>query len=196
MRLLSRTSGYSPPKPVVRVARRACITDAGGLLMLFVSHANPLFMASIAWLVACGAHKDQARPLTARDSSAIEAVRRAYVRAWLEDDTAGVLATLDPTAVLLPPGRLPVAGHEAIRAFWWPRDGSRTSIRSFDWTMDELAGTTELAYTRGVSTLGWRYEKDTVRSEQLTRSVSLTILARDRHGQWRILRQMWGPPLR
>ena len=164
--------------------------------MLFFSSANPLFLASTAWLVACGANRDQSRPLTARDSSAIEAVRTAYVRAWLADDTAGVLATLDTTAVLLPPGRLPVAGHDAIRAFWWPRDGSRTSITSFDWTMDELAGTPELAYTRGVSTVGWRYEKDTVRSEQSTRSVSLTILARDGNGQWRILRQMWGPPLR
>lgn len=159
-------------------------------------YANPLFLASTAWLVACGGSTDQSRPLTSRDSSAIEAVRAAYVRAWLEDDTAGVLATLDSAAVLLPPGRLPVAGHAAIRAFWWPTDGSRTTITAFDWTVDELAGTPELAYTRGVSSVAWRYEKDTVRSEQLTRSVSLTLLAPGADGKWRIFRQMWGPPLR
>jgi ketosteroid isomerase-like protein len=62
--------------------------------------------------------------------------------------------------------------------------------------VDELKGTPELAYTRGVSTVGWRYQKDTVRSEQSTRSVSLTILAPGADGQWRIVRQMWGPPLR
>jgi uncharacterized protein (TIGR02246 family) len=139
---------------------------------------------------------DQSRSLTSRDSGAIEAVRAAYVRAWLEDDTAGVLATLDSSAVLLPPGRLPVAGHAAIRAFWWPADGSRTTITAFDWSVDELAGTRELAYTRGVSSVGWRYEKDSVRSEQTTRSVSLTLLARGADGKWRILRQMWGPPLK
>ena len=183
-------------KPAVAGARRAFIIDAGGLLMLFLSYAGPLVLASTAWLVACGATTDQSRPLTSRDSSAIDAVRAAYVRAWLEDDTAGVLATLDTTAVLLPPGRLPVAGHDAIRAFWWPPDGSRTSITSFDWTVDELAGTAELAYTRGVSTVRWRYEKDTVRSDQSTRSVTLSILVRGADGQWRILRQMWGPPLR
>jgi ketosteroid isomerase-like protein len=162
--------------------------------MLFHSYA--LLLASTAWLVGCRAHTNQSRPLTARDSTAIEAVRAAYVRAWLEDDTAGVLGTLDTTAILLPPGRLPVVGHDAIQAFWWPRDGSRTSITSFDWTVDELSGTPELAYTRGISTVGWRYEKDTVRSEQTTRSVSLAILAPGADGQWRILRQMWGPPLR
>jgi hypothetical protein len=61
--------------------------------------------------------------------------------------------------------------------------------------VDELTGTPELAYTRGVSTVGWRYEKDTVRTEQSTRSVSLTIFAPDANGHWRILRQMWGPAL-
>jgi len=62
--------------------------------------------------------------------------------------------------------------------------------------VDELAGTPELAYTRGVSSVGWRYEKDTVRSEQTTRSVSLTLLARATDGKWRILCQMWVPTLK
>jgi ketosteroid isomerase-like protein len=133
--------------------------------------------------------------LTARDSMAIDSVRAEYVRAWLADDTAGVLSTLHPEAMLLPPGRLPVEGEEAIRGFWWPTDGSRTTITRFEWSLDELRGTRGLAYTRGISTLGWRYEKDTVRVEQVGRNVSLTILTRDRNGRWRILRQMWGPPL-
>jgi uncharacterized protein (TIGR02246 family) len=155
-----------------------------------------MLLVSTACLVACDADKAHPRQLTARDSSAIEAVRAAYVRAWLKDDTAGVLATLDTAGVLLPPGQLPVTGHRAIRAFWWPTDGSRTTITAFQWTVDELAGTPELAFARGVSTVAWRYEKDTVRSEQTTRNISLTILAPDADGQWRILRQMWGPPLR
>ena len=125
----------------------------------------------------------------------IEAVRAAYVKAWLADDTLGVLATLDTGAVLLPPGRLPLQGEREIRAFWWPDDGSRTAITAFDWTLDEMVGTGELAFTRGVSTVEWRYVKDTVRAEQTTRSTNLTILVRGADGRWRILRQMWGPPL-
>jgi hypothetical protein len=36
----------------------------------------------------------------------------------------------------------------------------------------------------------------TTPSEQSSRSVSLTILVPGADGQWQILRQMWGPPLR
>ena len=163
--------------------------------MLPPVYAGSLLLGT-AWLVACGADRDPPRGLTARDSTAIEAVRAAYVQAWLEDDTVGVLATLDTGAVLLPPGQLPVTGHRAIRSFWWPTDGSRTTITAFEWSLDELEGTPELAYARGISSVAWRYEKDTVRSEQSTRNMSLTILAPGADGQWRILRQMWGPALR
>ena len=97
--------------------------------------------------------------------------------------------------MLLPPGRLPLEGEREIRAFWWPADGSRTTITAFDWALDEMVGRRELAFTRGISTIAWRYEKDTVRMEQTTRSTNLTILVRGADGRWRILRQMWGPPL-
>jgi uncharacterized protein (TIGR02246 family) len=158
-----------------------------------------MLLLSLGLALGCDGGSDRAprsaQRLTARDSSEIAEVRSAYVQAWLADDTAGVLATLDPNAVLLPPGRPPLEGVREIRAFWWPTDGSRTTITAFDWTLDELAGTPELAFTRGISTIAWRYEKDTVRAEQTTRSANLTILTRGADGRWRILRQMWGPPL-
>jgi ketosteroid isomerase-like protein len=151
----------------------------------------------LAWglVLGCGRRTDRAPTLSARDSSAIAAVQAAYVSAWLADDTAGVLATLDRGAILLPPGRLPVAGHAAIRDYWWPTDGSRTTIRQFTWDLAELAGAPDLAYSRGTSIVSWRYEKDTTRSEQTSRNLSLTIFVRGRDGKWRILRQMWGPSL-
>lgn len=156
--------------------------------------AAPVVLLSVGLLFGCR-ETSRAERLTARDSSAIEAVRAAYVRAWLADDTSGVLLTLDSNAVLLPPGRIPLKGEREIRAFWWPTDGSRTTISAFDWTIDELIGTPELAFTRGISTIEWQYQKDTVRAEQTTRSPNLTIFGRGADGRWRILRQMWGPPL-
>jgi ketosteroid isomerase-like protein len=155
----------------------------------------PVLLWCLGLVLACGEYTGPGRRLTARDSSDIRAVQSAYVQAWLADDTSGVLATLDSSAVLLPPGRLPLKGEREIRAFWWPTDGSRTTITAFDWTLEELAGTRELAFTRGISTLAWRYEKDTVRAEQTTRSTNMTILARGTDGRWRTPRQMWGPPL-
>ena len=157
--------------------------------------AAPMLLVSLGLVVACGEDTNLGQGLTARDSSDIEAARTAYVQAWLADDTSGVLATLDTDAVLLPPGRLPLKGEREIRAFWWPTNGSRTTITAFDWTLDEIVGKGELAFTRGISTVEWRYEKDTVRAEQTTRSTNLTILVRGADGRWRILRQMWGPPL-
>jgi ketosteroid isomerase-like protein len=129
------------------------------------------------------------------DEGALRTTAAAYVSAWLRDDTSGVLATLDTGAVLLPPGQLPVTGHSAIRAFWWPQDGSRTTIQSFDWTLDEVRGSGDLAYSRGVSSLQWTYRKDTVTSNSTSRSVNLTIYGRGADGRWRILQQMWGPAL-
>jgi len=158
------------------------------------THGTRLLLLTLGLVPACESrHRPEA--LTAQDSIAIEAVRAEYVRAWLAGDTAGVVAILDSGAVLLPPGRPPVIGEPAIRAFWWPTDGSRTTITAFTWTLEELGGTPRLAFTRGVSTLAWRYEKDSSRSEQTARSVNLTLLARGTDGRWRILRQMWGPPL-
>ena len=144
---------------------------------------------------ACGGPATRPLKLAARDSTAIAEVHAAYVRAWLADDTAGVLATLDSSAVLLPPGRAPVTGHPAIRAYWWPEDNSHTTIQRFTWELAELAGTSDLAYTRGLSIVAWRYEKDSTRSEQSSRNQSLTVFARGSDGRWRILRQMWGPSL-
>ena len=163
--------------------------------MIRSAFAAPMLCLNLGLALACGEDTDLRQRLTAQDSIDIEAVRAAYVQAWLADDTSGVLATLDTAAVLLPPGRLPLKGEREIRSFWWPTDGSRTTITAFDWALEEVVGTRELAFTRGVSTIGLRYVKDTVRVEQTTRSTNLTILVRGADGRWRILRQMWGPPL-
>lgn len=134
--------------------------------------------------------------LSPADTVAIAAVQAAYVKAWLADDTTGVLATLDSNAILLPPGRDPVLGHTAIRAFWWPDDGSHTQIREFTWDLAELMGDGRIAVARGLSTVGWTYAKDTVRTSQTVRNISLSVLQRSPSGEWRIARQMWGPALR
>jgi uncharacterized protein (TIGR02246 family) len=133
--------------------------------------------------------------LTAADSTAISATQAEYVRAWLADDTAAVLATLTGDAMLMPPRGLPVAGDSAIRAYWWPQDGSRTKINSFHWDVEEVRGTPVLAYTRGISAVAWTYDTDALHSTSSSRSVNLTIFRKEPGGKWRILRQMWGPPL-
>lgn len=130
--------------------------------------------------------------LSSEERAALHRLDSAYVQAWLRDDTAAVLATLAPDAILMPAGVRPLQGDSAIRSFWWPRDGSRTRITAYQSTVDEVDGTPALAYMRGRGTMSFTYEKDTLRIQQTSRNMVLTVAARQRDGSWRILRRMWG----
>lgn len=160
------------------------LTSFGGLMM----------SALLAWSCA-GAAKPGPEPLSAGDRAAIDSVQRRYVSAWLRDDTVGVLATLAPDAMLLPPGLPPVVGEGAIRDHWWPRDGSHTTITAFTLSSDEVDGGGSFAYSRGLSTLAWTYSKDGATQSQSGRNIGLTIFRRMDDGRWLIHRQMWGPSL-
>jgi ketosteroid isomerase-like protein len=127
------------------------------------------------------------------DSAAVSATQAAFVDAWLRDDTTGVLAQLDTSVVLVPPGSTPVTGHDAVRAYWWPKDGSRTRITSFGWSASEIAGSGDIAYMRGISSLGWTYAKDSAEQRMTARSHALIIMRRSAPGRWVIARQMWSP---
>lgn len=154
---------------------------------------HPVSAAAAALLLAaCGGQPD-GTGLTDRDSAALRAVERAYVEAWLADDTAAVLATLAPDAVIMPPRTRPLTTRDEIRSFWWPNDGSRTRVTHYATTIDEIGGVANMAYMRGTGELSFVYEKDTLRMEQTSRSNVLTVLDRGADGRWRIHRRMWGP---
>lgn len=95
--------------------------------------------------------------LSDRDREAIRALTEAYVAGWLRDDTTAVMNTLAPDAVIMPAGMQPIIGQEAIRAFWWPGDGSRTQVTSFTLTVDEMGGNTRTAWVRAHLHLRKRY---------------------------------------
>jgi uncharacterized protein (TIGR02246 family) len=152
----------------------------------------PLLFACIA---IAPSHASAAALSTA-DSTAIRAVESEYVAAWLRNDIAGVLSTLDRAATLLPPGKLPLSGEAAIREYWWPQDGSVTKITAFEWVIEEMGGDGAYAYTRGISTVDWTYDKGDTHQQSTSRSPNLTLLRKRSDGRWRITHQMWGPPLK
>ena len=156
---------------------------------------HPL-LALVCGLVACARPAPPSEPphtLTDGDRAAIQTLEDAYAAAWLASDTLGVLDMLDPAAVLLPGGQEPVVGLDAIRAFWWPRDGSRTVITRYVSTLDELEGTADLAYSRGRGELAFTYEQGGTTSALESTAISLTLYRRQQDGTWRILRRMWAP---
>ena len=132
-----------------------------------------------------------AKKLSAADRAAIRALDERFVQGWLKDDVAQVLSVFAPDAILLPPGSGPVQGTEAIRKYWWPDDGSTTVITSFVRRIDEIDGTTQLAFMRGTAALSWTYEKNGQKSSQTSKAIDLLVLARASDGQWRVVRQMW-----
>jgi uncharacterized protein (TIGR02246 family) len=129
--------------------------------------------------------------LTGADRAAIRALDATFVRGWLADNRDAVLSVFAPDALLLPPGSKPVRGIRDIRSYWWPDDGSRTRITSFERDVDEIEGTRRLAFLRGTASLSWVYEKDGRQTSQTSRSVDLLLLSRDPAGRWHVIRQMW-----
>ena len=90
-------------------------------------------------LIACSTPNSPS--LSTEDEQQIRALEQAYVDAWLRDDTAAILATLSPDVVLMPGGSHPLVGLDAAREFWWPNDGSRTTITTYTTTIDEIGAT-------------------------------------------------------
>ncbi|HJU89362.1 MAG TPA: DUF4440 domain-containing protein [Gemmatimonadaceae bacterium] len=143
--------------------------------------------------IGCQSAQLSDEALSEADRAAIRSVDSAYVAGWLANDSGAVLATLDSGVVLMPAGSRPLVGVDAARGFWWPRDGSRTTITGYTATVDELDGTPALAYVRGTSTLDFTYERDTLRTSGVSRTMTLTLLRKSADGRWRITRRMWGP---
>ena len=135
--------------------------------------------------------ESNARPLSDADRSQIRALDSMFVRAWLQDDTAGVLRLFADDAMLVPPNAVPVAGRAAIRAWWWPADGSRTRILSFDRDIQEINGSHDLAFMRAIASLSWSYQKSGRTTKQSSRSNDFVVLTRAPNGTWKILRQIW-----
>jgi ketosteroid isomerase-like protein len=131
-------------------------------------------------------------PLSAADHAAILALDSTFVAAWLADDTTKVLSVFAADAELLPPGAQPVIGVAAIRAYWWPADGSHTRITAFTRTIGEVSGTKGLAYVRGTGALSWTYVKaGGTATSQSNRSTDLIVYKQDAGGRWQVARQMW-----
>jgi uncharacterized protein (TIGR02246 family) len=146
---------------------------------------------AVALFMLAGSGWAAASELSSNDVSKIRAVNETYVESWLKDDRQGVLNTFTPDAVIIPSGNAPKVGYEAMKQFWWPDDGSRTTIKTYTNTIDEISGAGDFAYVRGTSHLVFSYEKNGEKTEQESRGVFLMILRKQADGRWRITRRIW-----
>jgi len=130
--------------------------------------------------------------LSAADVAKIRAVNEAYAAGWLRNDPEAVLNLFSGDAVLIPQGNRPVEGIEAIKRFWWPAGGPRTTIKSFTITTDETGGGGNIGYVRGTFRFSFSYEEKG-RTTQLTNAGNyMMLMRRQPDGSWRISHRMWG----
>lgn len=147
------------------------------------------FAAVIVTLAAC---VPSGADFSAEDEAAVRALEEAYRAGWMANDSSAVMATLSPEAVLMPAGVRPVVGGSAIRAFWWPNDGSRTTIQAYTIIIDEVQGSGDLAYVRGRGSLEFTYRTSAGDTTHLTsEAVHLSVARRGEDGEWRIARRAW-----
>lgn len=135
------------------------------------------FIAASVMMLAVCASADAG--FTAEDEAAVRALEEAYRTAWLANDSAAVMATLARGAVMMPAGVQPLVGESAIRRYWWPSDGSETTIESYEIAVEEVDGIGDLAYLRGRGSLEFTYRDAAGEVSRLTsESVHLSIARR------------------
>jgi uncharacterized protein (TIGR02246 family) len=124
------------------------------------------------------------------DAARIRKTVDEYTNAWTNNDAQRVMATLTRDAVLVPThAHAPIAGHEAIRQFWWPSDQKPTIVTAFTQTVDLIAGAGSAADVRGNFDLSFRSGAD---GPVVSRrgAYSMTV-ERQADGRWLIARRMW-----
>ena len=152
-------------------------------------------LAKVAILVsAVSMAHAQNPPLPTDDQAAIRKLLDQYRAAWLSGDAAGVRSVFTEDAVLMPHhGVTPVVGMAAIKEFWWPAGGARTTITQFVQTLDEIGGNESLAYVRGRSQVSWKIE-DQKSTEMWRNAGNFMALFRKQDAKWRIARLIWDDP--
>ena len=143
-------------------------------------------------LIAISACAPTPMAFTADDDAAVRALEEAYRTGWLSNDSAAVMATLAPGAVLMPAGVPPLIGDSAIRHYWWPSDGSVTTIEGYEIEVEEVEGSGDMAYLRGRGSLAFTYQDAAGEVSHLTsQAVHLSVARRVDDGAWWITRRSW-----
>jgi uncharacterized protein (TIGR02246 family) len=129
--------------------------------------------------------------LSPADEVKVRAVDAAYAAAWVKNDPSAILATLWPDAVLLPPGRAPIRGVDEIRRFWWPADGPKTTVTTFESTVTQVGGSGPTAWALGTYQFDFWWETGGKRTERRNRGNALMVFRKSPEGEWRISHRMW-----
>jgi sugar lactone lactonase YvrE/ketosteroid isomerase-like protein len=126
------------------------------------------------------------------DSAAVQKILDEYVAAWLRGDEKGVLDPFEQRGRIQPSGMCPFDSLQNIRKFWFPTDGSTTTIHQFDLELQDMhALGSDLIFTAQTSRLYWSYHLGDSRAGKLQYGYATTVFRKQTDGQWKIWRQAW-----
>jgi uncharacterized protein (TIGR02246 family) len=151
-------------------------------------------LCAIALPAAPGLARDAVQCTAAEtDKSAIEAIEREFVAAWLANDAARIGVLLADEMVIIPHhGVKPWVGKQQVMAFWFPDDPKKTIVTKFATSTDHISvcGTTAIARGR-LDVLEWEYDGQTVSNGN---GNWLTVFQRQTNGQWLMTHRIWNDP--
>ena len=141
-------------------------------------------------LSGCSTENDKSKAFTHEDKNKIGQIINAYQEGWLSGDSARIIELFADTAVLIPSGMTPIRGKHKIIEFWWPSDGSTTTINRYEIEILEIGGDGDWAYTLEHGTLSWSYRKQDFSMSKDQQSYEITLFKKIK-GQWKIVRRIW-----
>lgn len=146
----------------------------------------------VGTLAACEEDDPHEYLLSANNLAAIQQAHFAYRDGWRANDSAAVMASLTPDAVLIPHhGHPEVAGAGAIQEFWWPPDSPPATVTAFDTSVDEIGGSGDVGYLRGTFSLSFDFDGQTYTSA----GNFLEITRKQEDGDWLISHRIWNDPV-
>ena len=126
------------------------------------------------------------------DATAIRKINMAYLSNWLKNDEAGVLDLFEEGARISPSSLCPIDSLSNMRQFWFPKDGSKTTVHRFE--ADEISMkiiSKDLACTSQKTLLEWSYEKGETKMGRIQEGIELTVFRKQKNGAWKIWRKLW-----
>ena len=118
-------------------------------------------------------------------------LEQAYLAAWNANDRRAVMATMASDAVIIPSGGAPIAGTDSIERFWFPDDGSRTEVTSYETVVDGARAEGDVAWIWGRGRLSFTWQKGEERIARTQQSTFTMIARRGKGGEWRIVHRAW-----
>lgn len=126
-----------------------------------------------------------------QDQESINQIRGGYVSGWLAGDSEQVLNLFQTDATIIPSGMAPIKGIDRIEGYWFPKDGSITTIHTYEVELLDLQGTDSMAQSLEKGTLNFTYEKGDFTMTQTSTSHAITVYKKQKDASWKIVSRMW-----